>query len=205
MISFADPGSSHGLLTLEEAAVLAGVKEKFVRKTLETALRRPMKKHGRRRFGARDVLALRVLGSLPFRIAPKETKDALRLLTENREESGVWARRGETMVMRGDLPVEVGIGQVQAEVARRVRVFRECSRGLVVSADLLGGEPVFAGTRVPVRHVGALVLRGEPVERLREDFPRLTTDQLEFAGWFTQLGRPPGRPRKKLKLFRSPR
>lgn len=203
MISFANPTESHGRLTLEEAAALAEVNEKFVRRALATVLDRPSKLHGRRRFGVRDVVALRLLGSLPLRMDPKSTKDAVAVLTKRRRESGAWAREGVTLVLRGPVRVVISIGELEAEAARRLRTFRDCARRVSVRGDVLGGEPTFEGTRIPVRHVGKLMLRGEPLERLREDFPRLTDEQLEFAGWFARLGPPPGRPRKKLKLRRG--
>ncbi|MBI4814869.1 MAG: DUF433 domain-containing protein [Deltaproteobacteria bacterium] len=41
------------------------------------------------------------------------------------------------------------------------------------NTNTLGGEPVFVGTRVSVRRVGMLLLRGVPMVQMREDFPRL--------------------------------
>lgn len=202
MIFFANPTASHGRLTLKEAAALADVNEKFVRRTLETVLDRPSSKHGRRRFGVRDVVALRLLGSLPLRMDPKSTQDAVTVLTKRRRESGAWVREGGALVLTGPVRVVIPIEEIEADAARKLRTFRECARRVSVRDDVLGGEPTFEGTRIPVRHVGRLVLRGESLARLREDFPRLSDEQLEFAGWFARLGPPPGRPRKKLKLRR---
>ncbi|OFX18735.1 MAG: hypothetical protein A2V77_01055 [Anaeromyxobacter sp. RBG_16_69_14] len=66
--------------------------------------------------------------------------------------------------------------------------------------DLLSGEPVFEGTRIAVRFVGERARKGESATALLEDYPALGAEDLEFARMFVALGRPPGRPRKKLKF-----
>lgn len=205
MISFANPKHSLGRFTLEEAAVLAGVPEKLIRRTLESKLKRAARRHGRRRFGARDVLAFRALASLPFRADPETTLHLLRLLTGLTDVSGDWRRVRGALVHEGEVRVEIDLAVMEADVVSIVRAYRDAARTVVVDPEVLGGEPVFAGTRVSVSNVGALVRRGVPLATLREDFPRLTEDQLRFAGWFVALGRPPGRPRRKLKLVRTRR
>jgi uncharacterized protein (DUF433 family) len=66
---------------------------------------------------------------------------------------------------------------------------------------VLGGEPVFVGTRISVRHDAERAGKGEALELLLEDFPRLTAEEVSFAALFVQLGRRPGRPHK-LRLVR---
>lgn len=56
--------------------------------------------------------------------------------------------------------------------------------------DVLGGEPVFKGTRISVRHVGKLVKKGVPLAELREDFPSLSEDDLVFAALFASQMQP---------------
>jgi uncharacterized protein (DUF433 family) len=52
---------------------------------------------------------------------------------------------------------------------------------LVVDAHVLGGEPVFPNSRLAVRHVGEMVLRGASRDEVREDYPYLEAIDLEFA------------------------
>jgi uncharacterized protein (DUF433 family) len=77
-----------------------------------------------------------------------------------------------------------------------------CDESPIRRPEVLGGEPVFAGTRVSVRHVGELAKRGASPATLHEDFPSLSKSDIEFARIFVELGRPPGRPRK-LRFVRS--
>ena len=52
--------------------------------------------------------------------------------------------------------------------------------------DVLGGTPVFAGTRVPLKNLVDYLAAGDPLERFLEHFPSVTREQavaaLEIAG-----------------------
>ncbi len=45
------------------------------------------------------------------------------------------------------------------------------------SEDILGGTPVFAGTRVPVRVLIDYLEQGEPLDTFLGDFPSVTKEQ----------------------------
>jgi uncharacterized protein (DUF433 family) len=45
------------------------------------------------------------------------------------------------------------------------------------SPEVLGGMPVFAGTRVPVKTLWDYLAGGEPLEAFLEDFPTVTREQ----------------------------
>ncbi len=61
-------------------------------------------------------------------------------------------------------------------------------RELRVTSDpsVLGGEPVFSGTRLSVRRIGEAAEQGEAVATLLEDYPYLTIEDVEFARWFAR-------------------
>jgi uncharacterized protein (DUF433 family) len=52
--------------------------------------------------------------------------------------------------------------------------------------EVLGGTPVFAGTRVPIKNLVDYLAAGDPLERFLEHFPSVTREQavaaLEIAG-----------------------
>ena len=52
--------------------------------------------------------------------------------------------------------------------------------------EVLGGTPVFAGTRVPVKNLVDYLTAGDPLERFLDHFPSVTREQavaaLEVAG-----------------------
>lgn len=47
--------------------------------------------------------------------------------------------------------------------------------------DVLGGTPVFVGTRVPVRNLFDYLAAGEAVEEFLDGFPTVTRDQVAAA------------------------
>jgi uncharacterized protein (DUF433 family) len=47
--------------------------------------------------------------------------------------------------------------------------------------DILGGTPVFVGTRVPVRTLLDYLEAGEPLAEFLEDFPSVTREQAVAA------------------------
>lgn len=47
--------------------------------------------------------------------------------------------------------------------------------------DILGGTPVFVGTRVPVRALIDYLAGGQPLAEFLEDFPTVTRDQAVAA------------------------
>ncbi len=49
------------------------------------------------------------------------------------------------------------------------------------SSDILGGTPVFIGTRVPVQTLMDYIESGDSIDRFLEDFPTVTKEQvIEF-------------------------
>jgi len=67
----------------------------------------------------------------------------------------------------------------------------------------MSGEPVFKGTRIPVRHIVDLFRRGVAREEIIEDYPALDEDALFYAEREARMGQGPGRPRKPLAIRRT--
>jgi uncharacterized protein (DUF433 family) len=92
----------------------------------------------------------------------------------------------------GDLaPDQVVLQQVldleaiKARIRRSMRPSRERAAGHVERhRSVLGGKPVFAGTRVPVAAVEPYLARGLSDERILEAFPGLTREDLASARRF---------------------
>jgi len=49
---------------------------------------------------------------------------------------------------------------------------------IIKDKNILGGTPVFAGTRVPVRNLFDYLLSGESVKSFLEDFPTVSFEQV---------------------------
>ncbi len=85
------------------------------------------------------------------------------------------------------------------DVGPRIDLYRDGLNRIREDDEILGGEPVFKGTRLAVRHVGGMRARGEPVGRIVEDYPELTPDDVEFARLYTEAHPLVGRPKASAK------
>ncbi len=60
------------------------------------------------------------------------------------------------------------------------------SRIINIDPEILSGEPVFSGTRVPIKNLFDYLETGETLEKFLEDFPSVSKEQattlLETAG-----------------------
>jgi uncharacterized protein (DUF433 family) len=52
---------------------------------------------------------------------------------------------------------------------------------VISDPDLLGGVPVFAGTRVPVKSLFDALIAGDAVADFLDDFPTVTSDQVRIV------------------------
>jgi uncharacterized protein (DUF433 family) len=48
---------------------------------------------------------------------------------------------------------------------------------VVIDPEILGGEPVFAGTRVPIKNLTDYLAGGDTLDEFLEDFPSVRREQ----------------------------
>lgn len=192
-------------LSLKEASVLSGAPEKSIRHELAARVVRASRAGGRRLFSPREVVYFFLLNELPAGLGLDRAlrKDLFTLLAADKERAGRWRREEHRLVLEGDVPVVLPTDALVKRVEERIRMFLRGRVRVVSKPDILSGEPVFEGTRVSVRFVGERARKGESTTALLEDYPALSAEDVEFAGMFVALGRPPGRPRKKPKFVRG--
>jgi uncharacterized protein (DUF433 family) len=67
----------------------------------------------------------------------------------------------------------------------------------LVSTDeaIMNGEPVFTGTRVPVRTIAAWLSSGESKRAIRKSFPTVTDEMIDAAPLWTKTHPQRGRPK----------
>ena len=89
------------------------------------------------------------------------------------------------------------------ELATSLRELRRARRVVVSDPDIMGGDPVFRGTRVPVHMIAELVAKGSTPAELIEDYPRLTAEMIRlapvYAAAYPLRGRPRNQPRRDQK------
>ena len=195
--------------SLKEAAAIADVPEPFVRKAVVQKAVRPRRVSAgravRHRFDVNDMLLLKVISEFPFDL-PRRDKEALRSLLEGKQtRAGKWSKTKTDFVARnGDLVVVVECKDVRSRLSRNLATYRRGVKRIVSDPEIMAGEPVFAGTRIPLAHISGLIAKGVPLAEIVEDYPALSRADLDFAAIHSKMKRNPGRPRKPLRFVRRP-
>ena len=67
------------------------------------------------------------------------------------------------------------------------RFARWVSKRVLIDKRVLGGEPVFEGTRLAVCRVGEMLSAGATDQEILDEYPYLTVEDLDGARIFLQL------------------
>jgi uncharacterized protein (DUF433 family) len=93
--------------------------------------------------------------------------------------------------------LEVRLDRVAKDAGGKLARFEAWKKKLVADENILGGEPAFPKSRLAVRHVGGMLLQGAPVNEVREDYPNLKDEDIEFSTIFMRAYPRVGRPRER--------
>lgn len=173
-------------LSTNEVVALFDLDDRRVRKEVEHGvLEAP-------RFELPAVVYLQTLSKLGFEMSGVEDRKRLRAAIE-------LAMKGMVSTLRVALSsiTELNLDGVLREVKERIERFETWKDALVVDDKILAGEPVFPGSRLSVRHVGGMLLRGAPAGDVREDYPYLGDEDVEFARLYARAYPRMGRPRDR--------
>lgn len=178
------------LFTPTEAAVLTRLSAKAVnnaidKKTISTV-------PGRRAGRATRLLDLRALMSLAL-----EQRLADRLMPEMRRKvfDALGTAAHNRISVDGGL-LTIDLREPRRELAASLRRLRR-ARALVISdPDILGGDPVFRGTRVPAHLIATLLGHGSAEAELLDAYPRLTAEMVQLAPIYASAYPLRGRPRR---------
>lgn len=191
----------------KEAAVLSGLSEKAIRHEMAREIARPERtrvgKATRRLMDDRDIYYLKLVCALPVVLKPEDRKDLYILIRRGLPKRGRWVATKSKLRLDGDVKVEIGSRKILLDVKRLVGTFWRGRERVSTNPNVVSGEPVFAQTRIPIRHIGRLARRGIPADEILEDYPGLNANDVEFARMFVALRPDPGRPRKAVAFRRA--
>lgn len=102
----------------------------------------------------------------------------------------------EADTIRADDYLIVDVGRAREHLAARGEALREADKIIHSVKGVVGGEPVFKGTRVPVRTIAAMKLQGAATDEIIEGYPALTTRMVDLAEIWVAAHPARGRPRK---------
>ncbi|WP_263357718.1 DUF433 domain-containing protein [Acidicapsa ligni] len=92
--------------------------------------------------------------------------------------------------------VTVRFSDFSREVDDRLHQLARAREAVVEDPEILGGTPVFKGTRVPAYDVAAMVEADVPLEEILESYPSLKDWQIKLALVYARAVPPKGRPKR---------
>jgi uncharacterized protein (DUF433 family) len=197
-------------VSLREAALLADIPEKAVRKDIEARVLEPL-----RLAAADDRPCFRWPDIFLFAAVYRNhtlTRE-LRKLVFSRLETLVTPNyradascpyhhsyRPSLSVFRCDrMKIDdylfIDFDKAVGDLAPRVDLYAAGLSRIEEKERVLGGEAIFKGTRLPVRHVGKMFESGEPLVNILEDYPYLSENDVKFAQLYYEAHPIVGRPR----------
>jgi uncharacterized protein (DUF433 family) len=160
-------------VTPTEAAVLTGLPLKAVNNAIDKkTISAVPGEEGGRLLDARALVSLSIERRLPDRLTTPELRrrvfDALADAPRN------------VVSLEGGL-IKIDLREPRRALAASLRDLRRARRLVVSDTEILGGDPVFRGTRVPVHLIAELVAQGSKPAELIEGYPRLTAEMIRLA------------------------
>jgi uncharacterized protein (DUF433 family) len=185
------PSQTTPLFTPAEAAVLSGLPLKAVQALIDTRGVDSV----RERRGGQDMVLLDLRGVLALVL---ERRLADRLTPGARLE--VFASLSRWM--REAVVLDEGALTIDLRAPRRALVaallaWRRARRLVASDPGIMGGEPVFRGSRIPVHMVAGLVAEGFDETAVMEGYPSLTVEMVRMAPLYAAAYPLPARARRQ--------
>ena len=185
-------------LTIRETAALSGVPKAMIEKAVEARVLRTVAAPARFRGGATRYLPVRAVVYFHSLKAANLTDLPLR------HKRAIWThlvrlepmRLGTIEFTRGAM---LDLERLAADSLRNAERYRQArDRYITSDADILGGTPVIAGTRLTVYAILGRLQDGDTVDDLAADYPELSREAFTAAELYAKAhplrGRPSGRP-----------
>lgn len=187
-------------LTANEAASVTRVPLKQVHRIIDAGL---LHGHVEMRRGSRVIVGSGLVGlRLAWLTAEMLTPTARRRIVTR-------AIASEVASVVSDHPLKVDLKPIAAQVKTGLARLRKAKAMVSHDADVLRGQPVFAGTRVLVHDIADMIANGDTPEAIHSAYPQLALDQIglapDYAAAYPRRGRPPLKPAWRSKPARSSR
>ena len=174
------------LFTPTEAAALTGLPLKAVNNAIDKkTISAVAGEEGCRLLDARALVSLALERRLADRVAPELRRQVFDALAGSPRN---------VVSLEGGL-VKIDLREPRRELATSLRELRRARRLVVSDPEILGGDPVFRGTRVPVHIIAELVTQVSRPAELIESYPRLTAQMIRLAPVYAAAYPLRGRPR----------
>lgn len=179
--------SHETLFTPTEAAVLTGLPLKAVNNAIDRKTVSAVAGDGGRLLDARALVSLSLERRLSDHIAPELRRQVFDALAHSPRN---------VVSLEGGL-VKIDLREPRRELATSLRELRRARRLVVSDPEIMRGDPVFRGTRLPVHMIAELLAKGSKPAELLESYPRLTAEMIRLAPIYAAAYPLRGRPRNQ--------
>ena len=182
------------LFTAAEAAAITGLPPKAVHNAIDKRIVEPA---GRR--GTQLGVRLMSIEDLVRLTVWRGTGEML----SSAERNKLFAAMGSSPRARtlgASALLIVDIAEARRQVGRGIRTLEAAESIVASNKDILGGEPVIKGTRIPVHAIAAMRAAGASAEDLIAGYPELSRRSLDLAEAWSRAHPRRGRP-KPLSAF----
>lgn len=165
----------NSLFTPTEAAVLTRLSVKAVNNAID-------KKTIPAVAGSRGGYSTRLLDLHALMSLTLERRLADRFVPELRRElfSALADAPRNTVSLDGGF-LRIDLREPRRELATSIRELRRARQLVITDPEIMGGDPVFRGTRVPVHMIAGLIGQGTSDADLLQSYPRLTAEMIRLA------------------------
>jgi uncharacterized protein (DUF433 family) len=181
----------NNLFTPTEAAVLTRMSLKAVNNAIDkktiVAVSGSRAGHSTRLLDLRALMSLTLERRLADQFQPELRREVFHALES--------APRN-TLSLEGGL-LKIDLREPRRELAKSLRDLRRARQLVVTDPEIMGGDPVFRGTRVPVHMIADIQAQGETEEVLLESYPSITPEMARLASVYAAAYPLRGRPRKQ--------
>ena len=176
------------LFTPTEAAVLTGLPLKAVNNAIDRKMVAAVAgAEGGRLLDARALMSLSIERRLSNRLVTPEFR--------RKVFDALAGDPRDVLSLEGGL-LKIDLREPRRALAASLRDLRRARRLVVSDPEILGGDPVFRGTRAPVHLIAELVAQGAKPAELTEGYPRLSAEMIRLAPAYAAAYPLRGPPRK---------
>ncbi len=190
------PTNQITLMTANEAASITGVPLRQVHRIIDAGL---LDGAVKRRDHARLLTPKALVG---LKLA-HETADVLTL--EGRRAVVATSIRHPRQEMIRTNVIVVDARSAARAIRAGLNELKKARRIVSSSPDVLGGTPVFKGTRIPVHDIADMLANGDRPAAISKALPQLDVDRVRLAAIYAQAYPARGRPRTKARRSRIPK
>jgi uncharacterized protein (DUF433 family) len=177
------------LFSPTEAAAVAGISAKAVNNAIDKRIVMTVRSAGktaRQRSVSSDGLLQLKLWSHVGGILSQERRERL--------FEAIMLEPNASQVRAADLLI-IDVAEARKQIAERTQELEDAEAMIGKDKAIMGGEPIFKGTRIPVRLITAMLEEGVSEEDILAGYPKLTARHLALAPIWLAAHPRRGRPK----------